>query len=193
MEPSDYFFLFAFRRYYPTVFCVEYKTANKKLVFCGMKTNSIYSVEVKYLYIVKARSKWSVQVIEKISSRTGNWHGKVRFSSSILTIAPLFFFSGNLKVVFALFLWTTEICSRWLSLSKICCRNYYFCCDKCLCLLLCSSIFNCRPGSMVVAPSLFNVCVVDRHHKVTPGQNPNGSWQGEKMFHSFTAFWNEIL
>lgn len=72
MEPSDYFFSFALRRYYPTVFCVEYKAANKKVIFRGMKTNSIYSVEVKYLYIVKTRSNWSVQVIEEISSRTGN-------------------------------------------------------------------------------------------------------------------------
>lgn len=72
MEPSDYFFSFPLREYCPTVFCVEYKTAIEKLIFCGMKRNSIYSVEVKYLYIVKARSKWSVQVMEEISSRTGN-------------------------------------------------------------------------------------------------------------------------
>lgn len=91
MEPSDYILSFALRRYCPTVFCVEYKTATKMLIFCGMKTNSIYSVEVKYLYI-GPRSKWSVQVIEEISSRAGNWHWKVRFSSSILTIASLFLF-----------------------------------------------------------------------------------------------------
>lgn len=73
-----------------SVWSIEQPT--RHWVFSGMKTNSIYSVEVKYLYIVKARSKWCVQVIEEISSRTGNWHGKVRFSSSILTIAPLFLF-----------------------------------------------------------------------------------------------------
>lgn len=72
MEPSDYFSSFALRRYYLTVFCVEYKTANKKLICCKMKTNSVYSVDVKYLYIVKARSKWSIQVIEEISCRTGS-------------------------------------------------------------------------------------------------------------------------
>lgn len=92
MEPSDYFFSFALRRQYPTVFCVGYKTANKTLIFCGMKTNSIYSVEIKYLFTVKAGSKWVVQVVEEICTRTGKWHRKVRFSSSILTIAPLFLF-----------------------------------------------------------------------------------------------------
>lgn len=84
----------------PIVFCVEYKTANRTLIFCGMKTNSIYSVEVKYLYIVKARSKWSVQVIEEICTRAGSWHGKVRFSLSFLTIAPLFSWKHSDNICF---------------------------------------------------------------------------------------------
>lgn len=63
---------------------MEYKTVDKTCIFSGMETNAIYSMGVKNVFVIKA------QVVEEICPRTE--HGKAKFLSSILTIAPLFLF-----------------------------------------------------------------------------------------------------
>lgn len=76
---------------------MEYKTISKTQIFSGRETNSIYSVGVKCLFIVKARSEWVAQVMEEICTRTGKRHEKASFLLSILTIALLFFFPETFR------------------------------------------------------------------------------------------------
>lgn len=71
-----------------TVLCVEYRAANMAHILSGKEPNSIYSRGIlwKGVFIVKAILQWVACVIEEICMRTGNWHGKAKCSSCIVTI-----------------------------------------------------------------------------------------------------------